>query len=153
MRRKIHSKLVIKFYYLIQLHPQGYRELVRRWSGPYTVIEKHSDVNFTIVRGSETQKVNVKRLRLFHDESNTDITTEQQESELTAAKREIEAISAELQSLAARKQALEVLESTREEQENSTSQKNDKNISMSEMNTLNVESGQCYIHVYDVIVW
>jgi transposase InsO family protein len=129
------------------------RKLVRRWSGPYTVLEKHSEVSFTIVRGSETQKVNVKRLRLFHDESNTDITTEQQESELTAAKREIEAISAELQSLAARKQALEVLENTREEQEACTSQKDDENVSMSEINALNVESGQCYIQVYDVIIW
>ncbi|KAM0731592.1 Retrovirus-related Pol polyprotein from transposon 412 [Formica fusca] len=51
-----------------------YDETVRRgrskkldslWSGPYTIIEKNSEVNYTIKRGRKTIRVHINRLKPF----------------------------------------------------------------------------------------
>jgi hypothetical protein len=39
------------------------RKLVRRWQGPYIIIEKHSDVTYAIMKDGKKQVVHVERLR------------------------------------------------------------------------------------------
>ena len=85
------------------------RKLVRRWTGPYLIVEKHSAVNYTIMKGSEQQKINVKRLRLFKDFADIQNIADQHETALDVAKREIAAISEEIQALASRKQEIEAV--------------------------------------------
>ena len=41
------------------------KKLDAQWTGPYTVTEKHSEVNYTIKRGRTTTRVHVNRLKPF----------------------------------------------------------------------------------------
>ena len=87
--------------------PKGLsRKLVNRWKGPYIIISKQSEVNYTIIKEGKPQLVNVHRLR--HYKENESFThDEQYEEQLSLAQNEIEAISQEMNSLADRKEALE----------------------------------------------
>ena len=38
-------------------------KLTRRWKGPYTVIEKLTNVNYRVDRNGKVQVVNVQRMR------------------------------------------------------------------------------------------
>jgi hypothetical protein len=94
------------------------RKLVRRWVGPYIVIEKHSTVNYTIQKGSEQQKVNVKRLRLYKDFADLQNVAELHETDLDIAKRELAAVSSELESLQVRKREIEAANDLQNDQNN-----------------------------------
>ena len=41
------------------------KKLDSQWTGPHIVLEKHSDVNYTITRGRKTHRVHANRLKLF----------------------------------------------------------------------------------------
>lgn len=41
------------------------RKLHPLWNGPYTIVTKHSDVNYTIRVGKRTQKVHANRLKMY----------------------------------------------------------------------------------------
>jgi hypothetical protein len=77
-------------------------KLVRRWTGPYTVIEKHSDVVYTIMKGEKQQKVNMSRLRKYKEDNQ-----EKCENQTQLAKRELQAINEQIQSLNERKSVVE----------------------------------------------
>lgn len=126
------------------------RKLVRRWTGPYTVIERHSAVNYTIMKDSEQQKVNVKRLRLFKDFSDIQNVAEQHESDIEIAKREIEAISSEIQALAARKQEIETVNDIQQAENNDVNSVNPPAINV---NVMAVNVGACVITLIDEIMW
>jgi hypothetical protein len=80
------------------------KKLVKRWQGPYTVIEKHSDVVYTIMKGEKQQKVNIERLRFFSEnKDNSDSSSNQEE----LATREIQAISDEILALNKRKSEIQ----------------------------------------------
>ena len=81
------------------------RKLVRRWTGPYTVIQKNSDVNYTIMKKDKTQKVHVERLRKYNDVwSPSDVSDV---DELQLARSEVQAIQDEIVSLQQRKSDIE----------------------------------------------
>jgi transposase InsO family protein len=126
------------------------KKLVRRWRGPYVIIERHSDVNYTIMRDTEQQKVNVKRLRLFKDFSDIQNVAEQHETDLDVARREIAAISAEIQSLSSRKQVIEAANDIQYNENHSNSSDVDNIINA---NAMAVNVGVCCISLQDVIVW
>ena len=69
------------------------RKLVKRWQGPYTVIERHSDVMYTIMKGEKQQKVNIERLRFFNENKDSSDSLSNQEE---LATREINALSDEI---------------------------------------------------------
>jgi hypothetical protein len=126
------------------------RKLVRRWVGPYTVIEKHSTVNYTIMKDSEQQKVNVKRLRLFKDFTDLQNVADLHETDLDIAKREIAAISNELQSLQARKQEIEAANDIQNNENNGGILNIDNVINA---NAMAVNVGVCCITMLDNIMW
>jgi hypothetical protein len=81
------------------------RKLVRRWTGPYTIIEKHSDVNYTIMRENRTQKVHSERLRAYHDDDTQHDDNDNTQLEL--AQHEMQALADEIAALQARKKVIE----------------------------------------------
>ena len=90
--------------------PRGVsRKLVRRWTGPYSIIEKNSEVTYTILREDpyQQQKVNVKRIRLFKDFTDLQPRSAEEETELEIATREVEALSKEIQELQQKKSIIE----------------------------------------------
>ena len=80
------------------------RKLVRRWTGPYTVIEKHSNVTYTIGRDGVTQKVNLHRLRPFKQEGDGEKLTVRYARQLELAEKEIDAITEAVKELLERKE-------------------------------------------------
>ena len=80
------------------------RKLVRRWTGPYTVIEKHSNVTYTIGRDGVTQKVNLHRLRPFKQEGDGEKLTVRYARQLELAEREVDAITEAVKELLERKE-------------------------------------------------
>lgn len=82
--------------------PKGLsRKLIRRWKGPYTVINKLSTITFEIVRDGHTQTVHVERIRkqnAFDDDHLHD--------ELLLAEDEIRIIEQVQQQLLARKKMI-----------------------------------------------
>jgi transposase InsO family protein len=96
------------------------RKLVRRWLGPYSIIEKNSEVTYTILRDDphQQQKVNVKRLRKYKDFVDIVSTTESEETALDIAKREIEALSAEIQTLEERRRVVKTTHNIESEERN-----------------------------------
>jgi transposase InsO family protein len=126
------------------------KKLVRRWVGPYVIIEKHSEVNYSIMKENDQQKVNVKRLRLFKDSSDIPNVVDQHETELDVAKREIAAISSEIQVLATRKQEIEAANDIQSDDNSSISSYSESVINANVMTT-NV--GVCCVMVQDNIIW
>ena len=91
--------------------PRGVsRKLVRRWMGPYSVIERNNEVTYTILRGDphNKQKVNVKRLRKFKDFSDVSAPSADEETELEVAQREVEALANEIRNLQERRKIIEI---------------------------------------------
>jgi hypothetical protein len=90
------------------------RKLVRRWLGPYTIIEKHSDITYIIMREEpyNNQKVNIQRLRLYVDDENSisnKNVADEHEHELDIARREVDALSKEIKSLTERQHVIQTL--------------------------------------------
>ncbi len=65
------------------------RKLTRRWTGPYTVLEKKSEVNYVITRGGNNQLVHVERLKRRPGVSEE----EEWREELLVANQELQAIT------------------------------------------------------------
>lgn len=41
------------------------KKLESLWTGPYTILEKNSDVNYTIKKGRKTVRMHINKLKLF----------------------------------------------------------------------------------------
>jgi transposase InsO family protein len=82
------------------------KKLVRRWIGPFTIIEKHNPVNYSILRSGKSQKVNVERLRKYNSEDQASVI-ETNNNDMLLAQQEIEALSSSILELQYRKQQLE----------------------------------------------
>ena len=133
--------------------PQGVsRKLVKRWLGPYAIIEKHSDVVYTIMRDDphQQQKVNVKRLRLFKDFVDIKSMTNEQETDLEIAIREVNALSNEILSLQERKQ---LIASTHNIDESKMTEQNSDDVNVTHINSLAVKRGVIQVSVEDMLVW
>jgi hypothetical protein len=128
--------------------PKGVsRKLVRRWIGPFIIIEKHSDVTYTIMKENKQQKVNIQRLRLFKDYSDIDDTIGQQETQLDIARREIDAISEEIKSLQQRNSVITSAHNMKEHEPQTIA----RDVMEVNVNYLNV--GVTHITVLDEITW
>ena len=66
------------------------RKWVKRWRGPYTIIKRTSNVNYTITKDGHSQDVHVQRLRLQEKESDL---LSSHEYDITLANEELEAIN------------------------------------------------------------
>jgi len=44
------------------------KKLESLWTGPYVILEKNSDVNYTIKKGRKTLRVHINKLKQFIDE-------------------------------------------------------------------------------------
>jgi hypothetical protein len=131
------------------------RKLVKRWLGPYAVIEKHSDVVYTIMRDDphQSQKVNVKRLRLFKDFIDIKISDDE-ETALDIAIREVSALSDEILSLQERKQLISATHNIDEEklQESINEQQNQSSENVN-INSLVIKNGVSYVSVHEQLYW
>jgi len=41
------------------------KKLESLWTGPYRIIEKNSEVNYTVKKGRKTSRMHVNRIKLF----------------------------------------------------------------------------------------
>ena len=73
------------------------RKLTKRWKGPYTIIEKNSDVTYTIMNEKGTQLVSLHRLKLVGDEEKNNYL--QHEEDLSMAELELTSINDTIQHL------------------------------------------------------
>jgi len=129
--------------------PQGVsKKLVRRWMGPYSIIEKHSDVTYVIMRDDphQQQKVNVKRLRLFKDFTDIENVADQHESELDVAKREVLALNDEIRELQQRKEVIQTVHNI-----NDDNRQNIQNVV--ENNALVIQGGVGCLLIEDKLMW
>jgi hypothetical protein len=83
------------------------RKLVRRWTGPYTVVEKHSNVTYTISREGRAQKVNIHRLRRYKEGQEEETLTQKYEWQLQLAEREMDAIAEAVTELLQKKEHIQ----------------------------------------------
>lgn len=83
------------------------RKLVRRWTGPYTVVEKHSNVTYTISKDGRAQKVNIHRLRRYKEGQEEETLTQKYEWQLQLAEREMDAIAEAVTELLQKKENIE----------------------------------------------
>ena len=103
------------------------KKLVRRWIGPFTIIEKHNAVNYSILRNGKSQKVNVERLRKYNSTDHASVT-ETNINDILLAQQEVDALSSTILDLQKRKQHLEhsksVYEATAEVEKQQSSENN-----------------------------
>lgn len=71
--------------------PSLSRKLVRRWTGPFTVITKNSQTTRTIMKQGKTQLVNIERLRKYNENDNDDDNIARYE--LESAQNEVAALN------------------------------------------------------------
>ena len=81
------------------------RKLTKRWRGPFTVLERNSDVTYTIVREGNTQLVNVHRLKRVGDEKKNSYLSH--EEDLATAVTELSNINSTIENLLALKASTE----------------------------------------------
>lgn len=81
------------------------RKLTKRWRGPFTVLERNSDVTYTIVKDGNTQLVNVHRLKLVGDEKQNSYL--EHEDDLLSAESELISLNNTIENLLALKAAKE----------------------------------------------
>jgi hypothetical protein len=78
------------------------RKLVRRWVGPYTVLEQLSPVNYKIIRNGQSQVVHIERLRKRHTYNNDEIA-----SDLQIAQDELQSLEQLQKELLIKKKSIE----------------------------------------------
>jgi hypothetical protein len=79
------------------------RKLTKRWRGPFTILERNSDVTYTIVKDGNTQLVNVHRLKLIGDEKQNSYL--EHEDDLLSAESELISLNNTIENLLALKAA------------------------------------------------
>ncbi len=85
----------------------GSRKLVRRWKGPFTIVEKHSIVNYTVVRNGNSKLVNVHRMRKYNSDEDGEALITSNTNDIALAQQEVDALSDTIIKLQQRKSALE----------------------------------------------
>jgi hypothetical protein len=73
------------------------RKLTKRWKGPYTVIERNSDVTYTIMNEHGSQLVTLHRLKMATDAEKNNY--HQHEQDLFMAEDELTSINETIQHL------------------------------------------------------
>ena len=81
------------------------KKLVRRWRGIYIIIEKLSEVTYTIMKDEKTQKVNIERLRKYNENDIDSIECDR--FELQLAQQEVEALNNTIRDLEERRNIIE----------------------------------------------
>jgi hypothetical protein len=79
------------------------RKLTKRWRGPFTVLERNSDVTYTIVKEGISQLVSIHRLKLVGDEKQNSYI--QHEEDLSSAESELISLNTTIENLLALKAA------------------------------------------------
>jgi hypothetical protein len=77
------------------------RKLTKRWRGPFTILERNSDVTYTIVKDGNSQLVNIHRLKLVSDEKQNSYI--EHEEDLASAESELNSLNATIENLLALK--------------------------------------------------
>jgi hypothetical protein len=67
------------------------RKLTKRWRGPFTVLERNSDVTYTIIKDGNTQIVSVHRLKPIGDEKKNSYL--EHEEDLLSAESELNSLN------------------------------------------------------------
>lgn len=88
------------------------KKLVKRWTGPYTILSNNNVVNYTIDKDGDAKLVHVHRLRKYEDADKVN----QRERELTLASAEQESINERIAELVQRRQHLQSVEQQQEAQ-------------------------------------
>jgi len=73
------------------------RKLTKRWKGPFTIIERNSNVTYTIEKDGNTQLVSIHRLRLAGDQEKNSYLDH--EEDLVNAQSELTSINDSIQHL------------------------------------------------------
>jgi len=81
------------------------RKLTKRWRGPYTILERNSEVTYTVVKDGQTQLVSVHRLKLVGDERKSNYL--EHEEDLVSAESELKSIEDTITNLLTLKAAKE----------------------------------------------